>query len=320
MADTKENQGILVKLDGGLGNQMFQYAVGRALSLRWGVPLLLDAGSYRPYSTRQYALGVFNIDAIVGPISQVEAGIPRGRSMGRGLLQMLRKVARPAAAAMRRGGGKSQLPAVPGWAPRAPWAVYREREGVRPDDALLESHPPLYLVGYWHDQRFFLEKADAVRRDFRLKAPLRPRAQSYRERIAGQPASVSLHIRRGDYLRIKPEPGQLALCGLDYYDRALKLLSSRLPEAKIFVFSDDIGWAKANLKAGACSFVDGCADYEEMFLMSCCRHNIIANSSFSWWGAWLNGNTEKMVIAPKQWVLGDDKAEKSPVPGDWHRV
>ena len=132
-------------------------------------------------------------------------------------------------------------------------------------------------------------------------------------------ASVSLHIRRGDYVHSAARDLFGGVCDIGYYNSALALLKSKIPDVSVYVFSDEIEWAKANLSHANTVFLEQCADYEEMFLMSRCEHNIIANSSFSWWGAWLNTNAEKIVIAPRRWHKTGGNA-LTPVPASWTRL
>ncbi len=313
--------GVLVRLDGGLGNQMFQYALGRALSLHLGEPLTLDIGAYRSYTTRQYGLGVFNISGSTAPASGVpEAGPTPVKAAGRNLAQLAKRLLPPAVSNLRRAAAKKQEIAIPIWAPPGPWTIYREREDFAFDEAVPASRPPVFLVGYWQNERYFADHTDALRRDFTLRAALSEKARHFQQQITERQPSVSLHVRRGDYVRNTAEARRrLDVCGVDYYRRALDFLNSKVPVASTFVFSDEIAWVKDNLKIENAVYVDGCADFEELFLMSCCRHNIIANSTFSWWGAWLNADNNKVVIAPKQWVNGDTSG-RTPVPAGWVRL
>jgi hypothetical protein len=313
--------GVLVKLDGGLGNQMFQYALGRALSLHLGAPLTLDIGAYRSYTTRQYGLGVFDISASTAPAAvSAGSGLTQVKTAGRSLAKLAKKILPPAVSSLRRVGANKLELTLPSWAPPGPWTIYREPSDVAFDQALFGTQPPIYVFGYWHNERYFADYADAVRRDFTLRVALSEKARHFQQQVTERQPSVSLHVRRGDYVRNTPEARwRLDVCGVDYYRRALDFLGSKVPGPSIFVFSDEIAWVKANLKIDNAVYVDGCADYEEMFLMSCCRHHIIANSTFSWWGAWLNADKEKVVIAPKQWVNGDTSG-RTPVPTGWNRL
>lgn len=309
---------IITRLDGGLGNQMFQYAVGRSLSLRHNAPLYLDASVYRSYTSRQYALGVFNVAAerLPSPGSPLAESYPM-RSAGRLFGNLARRLPPGASGMINRVITKKNTPGLRGKAKHEFSTPLHEKQEFEFDQTVLESPPPLYLVGFWQNEGYFSAYQDTIRHDFTLRLPVSPSAGSYQRMIARQP-SASLHIRRGDYVRGSASP-RLNVCGLDYYNNALQLLSSRIPELCVFVFSDEIAWAKAHLKFARTVFVEGCMDYEEMFLMSCCGHNIIANSSFSWWGAWLNPNKDKTVVAPRMWVNADIGG-RTPIPAAWVRI
>jgi hypothetical protein len=136
--------------------------------------------------------------------------------------------------------------------------------------------------------------------------------------------SVSIHIRRGDYVTNKRHSKVFSPCSHDYYSRAAKLIADQQPNPHYFVFSDDIGWAKANLEFEyPTTFVDvndEAHSHEDMRLMSLCNHNIIANSSFSWWGAWLNVNPEKVVIAPQKWFSDYKCNTQDMIPENWIKI
>jgi hypothetical protein len=121
----------------------------------------------------------------------------------------------------------------------------------------------------------------------------------------GNTNAVSLHVRRGDYVHNSTNAATYEVCSLDYYRASIRHMAERIQQPKFFIFSDDIAWVKNNLKIDfPHHYVDcnhGEESYNDMRLMSLCQHHIIANSSFSWWGAWLNPNREKIVIAPKNW-------------------
>ena len=127
------------------------------------------------------------------------------------------------------------------------------------------------------------------------------------------PLAVSLHVRRGDYVSDPKTKAILGVCSLDYYRAAIAHIAERIESPAFFVFSDDIAWAKANLEIPfPCEYVDhnqGQQSYNDMHLMSLCKHHIIANSSFSWWGAWLNPRKDKIVIAPENWFANNEDAK-----------
>lgn len=267
---------IIVNLKGGLGNQMFQYALGRHLAEKNGVVLKLDTTSlskakeigniYRPFD-----LDKFNI--------QNEQATP----------EEVRTLRYPY-------GVISKLKSV------------FERKILRKtfvefDANILGLKDDTYLDGYWQSPKYFETIRAALLTEFTLKSPLSPRGQAFQDKIANS-VSVSLHVRRGDYVANKRVLKENGVCSVDYYKKAIETISSKVANPTFFVFSDDIEWVKANLSIPASTvFVtdETITAPEELFLMSQCQHNIIANSSFSWWGAWLNQNPAKTVIAPTPW-------------------
>ena len=161
-----------------------------------------------------------------------------------------------------------------------------------------------YLNGYWQSEKYFADIRDDL-----LKKFVFPESKNIKNReVLGditRDESVSIHIRRGDYLNSQENYDLFGgVCSLEYYKRGIEYFRQHYKEAVFYVFSDDIDWARNNLKAAEFVFVDwnnGKEDYYDMYLMSQCKHNIIANSSFSWWGAWLNSNRDKQVVSPSRW-------------------
>jgi len=184
----------------------------------------------------------------------------------------------------------------------------------------------LRLFGYTVEEYFqgdtYVKHIDTyIRNEFTLREPLSKEAQEILTQIKST-ASVSIHVRRGDYVSNKETHVYHGVCSLTYYKEAMKYVEQSVVVPKYFVFSDDSAWAKDNLDAPGAMFVSdvGLPDYEELILMSKCTHNIIANSSFSWWGAWLNGNREKIVIAPKQWFQDAKANGHTIVSSSWIRI
>lgn len=274
---------IIARVYGGLGNQMFQYALGRHLALRRGVSLWLDTSWYRiplppGLEPRTFGLDRFRIAS---------------RTVPRWLAHRLPQAGSETASPRRRAG----------WAALRP-ALVTER-GMAFDPDVLEASSHAVIDGYWQSERYFQESTDAVRADFRLRSPLSARGAKVLAEIKDGP-SVSLHIRRGDYVT---NPASAAFHGtfsVDWYAEAVAVMLGRVGAAQVFVFSDDLDWARVNLGGiGSMTFVDGGEERpeEDLHLMAACQHHIIANSSFSWWAAWLNPSPRKEVIAPKRWFL-----------------
>lgn len=176
--------------------------------------------------------------------------------------------------------------------------------------------------GYFQSEDYFTAAADRIRQEFSLRTPLMGTALVYSEQIAATPTAVSLHVRRGDYIKNPHVLRDFGVCSLSYYEQAMAFIREKVPAPQFFIFSDDLSWIRENLSVGKdATFVEGTdlTDKIELTLMSRCAHNIIANSSFSWWGAWLNPNPDKIVIAPTPWF---DRApyNKCIIPQSWTQL
>lgn len=263
---------IIARVEGGLGNQLFIYAAARALALRTGSELKLDIlNGYRgDVYGRRYRLDAFNI---VAPLAS-EAEVRRYR-VGSRSLYWRRKLNR-------------RLPFS--WR-----SLIEERSLYEPRLLSFRPRSSVYLIGYWQREEYFRDQADAVRREFTLRAEPSAEDRALAERLR-RPDTAILHVRRRDYEYRLPA---------EYYAAALRLLASRVARPVLFVFGDDLDWARRALPLPeGTQFVEhlgGGRDCEDLWLMSQCRHAIIANSSFSWWGAWLNPQSDRIVIAPAEW-------------------
>jgi hypothetical protein len=305
--DRVQNTGPLVvaRLRGGLGNQMFQYATGRALAQRRGATLKLDITGFAEVGSdtkRQYELDSFQIQASMADgLDLVQFGRVRKARSPRidRVLRWLR---------IDRSNG-----ALP---------IYREPH-FQFDPAVRDLRAPVYLDGFWQSERYFSDIATLLRREFSAKAPLERENAELVRRIDAVNA-VSLHVRRGDYVDNPSTNRWHGTCSLDYYQRALDYIGFHAEAPHLFVFSDDQKWTRANLRfATATTFVEiNPLDrgYRDMSLMARCRHHIIANSSFSWWGAWLNPSHEKIVVAPKQWFSAARNDTRDLIPLGWVRL
>lgn len=180
-----------------------------------------------------------------------------------------------------------------------------------------------YLEGFWQSERFFIDSADKVREEFTLREPLRGHNAELAARMAEVP-SVSLHVRRGDYFAKAKFRRSFGVPLTDYYHRAMIFQAERIASPHFFVFSDDHDWVRANLHFDhPATFIQGNAaekSYLDLVLMSRCKNHIIANSSFSWWGAWLDPNPEKVVTAPTPWFLKKWMITPGIVPEQWHEI
>jgi len=183
-----------------------------------------------------------------------------------------------------------------------------------------------YIIGYFQSEQYFENIRHILLQEFTIKGDV----SNYTKKIANiintsHKSTVSLHIRRGDYIFNKQSNDVHGACSLDYYEKATDLMTEKFKDIHYFIFSDDIAWAKENLKVKNCIYIESeekRIPHEDIYLMSLCEHNIIANSSFSWWGAWLNRNSKKTIIAPKRWFADSKMAAQSGsiVPPEWVKL
>ncbi len=283
-----------VKLSDGLGNQMFQYAAGLALAERLGAELVCDTGHYhyKDRGDRGLGLEAFGIEL---RIERVPPFKPlRHLAMALGLKH----------APFRRA------------------ATFRHRENF--DPAFLELTAPIALTGYFQSWRFFDGYESRMRQVFDTGRLATPRLASLTAEIAAARNPVAVHVRRGDYLKDAQSIAFFGVLGGNYYDAARHALEARVEAPTYFLFSDEIDRATTELRGWpGLRPVTGFTGPEDLRLMSLCRHFIIANSTFSWWGAWLGAAPDKQVVGPRQWF---GPAYKHPVnindrlPPDWLRV
>ena len=291
---------VIVKLMGGLGNQLFQYAFGRRLSILHETPLKLDAGAFVSSHSRVYALRLFCIqEAFATPLE-----IARVKKRSGDLMGIRFRMAQKVMPYYRR-------------------SVLRESQLGPYDPNVLRAPSDVYLDGYWQSEKYFADIEDVIRREFVIKREPDMWNRDMAERIAST-ESVSIHVRRGDYVSDAETSRIHGACDLDYYCRCVRILAKRVVDPHFFVFSDDPQWVVQNLLLGyPTTFVthnDAARGYEDLRLMSLCKHNIIANSSFSWWGAWLNPNLRKIVLAPRQWFRDPSIDTRDLIPDTWTSV
>lgn len=286
---------IITRIVGGLGNQMFQYAAGRALSLASGQPLKLDLTEMDRYKLRALQLDQFNIKGDIARLDEVPAR-QRNSFFGRIVTSV-----------KNRG--------------RVPQLVEKSAQF---DPAILRTSGPAHLSGYWQTEKYFADYADIIREDFSLKQPFSVERQRTLTMIEEAQSPISVHVRRGDYVTNPTANSIHGTCEPEWYATAMQNMASTIKDATFFVFSDDPQWARENLTTiGTMIFVepqsDG-RDGEDMHLMAACHSHIIANSTFSWWGAWLNSNADKRVIAPAMWFRSEAHSNPDLVPAGWERA
>jgi len=291
---------IIVNLNGGLGNQMFQYSAARSLSYRLKVPLKLDLTEFRKFPLRVYRLKHFNIHA--EPATEKEIAQFRGTGAPTFLIKV------------------KNLPDF--FKPYYKRKLFRE-QCFAFDPNIQQCQENIYLDGYWQSEKYFKDIEQIIRKDFTFSKKPDTLNEQMAERIRDCEA-VSIHVRRGDYLSNPVTTAYHGICSEEYYRSAIGTVEKYINNPYFFIFSDDPTWVKENLKTGYPStiidFNGSEKDYEDLRLMSLCKHYIIANSSFSWWGAWLSNNPQKIVIAPKKWFNNTDINTDDLIPEKWKRI
>ena len=277
---------IIVKIKGGLGNQLFQYAVGRAVALRHKVPLKLDTTIFETYNLHNgYRLDQFAIQAEIAADNEIIN--LKGRN------NLLFSAFRKAGLAKRK-------------------SYVKEKRSSYFDASVFKNNF-VYLDGYWQNELYFSDIRELLLKELSLNSSINDLSCAYLECIK-KSNSVSLHVRRGDYLNLK----NINVLEVDYYMKAAEYIRKNVEKPTFYIFSDDLEWCKSTLAfLGDCIYVERTqTEIDDLKLMSFCQHNIIANSSFSWWGAWLNQNPNKTVVAPKGWIINDPDSSNV-IPSDW---
>lgn len=261
---------------------MFQYAVGRTLSLKNNTELKLDISAFETYTLHEYSLEKLNI--VKNYATKKDIPWYENSSSNKYVDFTLQKI-------------KSLI---------VPYNKHHFREdGFESfNEKVLTLPDNTYLDGYFQSDKYFREYADIIQSDFEVSVPASIQNHKIIQQIKSVNA-VSLHIRRGDYVKNSTTQALHGLCNAEYYKNAVAYIAEKIENPVFFIFSDDIDWAKENMKTGYeqyyIDFNDASQNYEDLRLMSKCKHHIIANSTFSWWGAWLNPSNEKIVTMPSIW-------------------
>ena len=296
---------IISRIQGGLGNQMFQYACGLSIAHANRVSLKLDIA--RQVKSRLYQLNAFNITApIATSFDFLRAGIP---SMSQTLpARIIRKIVRH----------------------------FDEHRPMIARKLVFESHftfiPKLFhvrdnclLMGNWQSEKYFISIADTIRKEFTLKNGFGAEAERFARMMAEEKRGVpvSFHVRRGDTVSVERFANYHGSPDISYYRDAAALMRQKVGGVVFYIFSDDVPWVREHLLAELQPAVivssPAIKDAEDIILMSRCHHHIVAHSSFSWWGAWLNPRTDKIVIGPKRWYKQEvDTSDLT--PPSWIRI
>ncbi|TXD46420.1 alpha-1,2-fucosyltransferase [Polaribacter sp. IC073] len=255
---------VIVRILGGLGNQMFQYAYAKSLEVK-GFDVSLDLSGFKNYKLHGgYQLDKYHINLQNAKNSTV-------------LFSRIN-----------------------------PLKTIKE-ENLLFNEKLLSLKGNEYVKGYFQTEKYFSGIRNTLLEQFTINREIANSTKKYKKEITLAENSCSIHIRRGDYVSDSKSNIIHGTCTLDYYREAIKKVEEKYKNTLFFVFSDDIPWTKENLVIKNATYINHkCLPHEDILLMSLCKNNITANSSFSWWGAWLNKNNSKMVVAPKQWFVSKE--------------
>jgi hypothetical protein len=296
---------IIVKLMGGHSNQLFQYATGRRLAKKRGVELKLDITSFdnmAPQDTpRYYELDCYQLKASIATPDDLSKIEPEDYS---------KNFAGKLAHKLRLGSNIRRFGEV----------------STGFNKSVLSASRNTYLIGWWQNERYFSDIRDDLLKELEPSTPISKINKKLIEQIKAS-ESIWIHVRRGDYITNKHANVFHGFTGIEYYKKALQILVKSIPkerqnDIKLFVCSNDIAWCKKNLKFPyPITYIVNKQGSDDMRVAKQCKHDILANSTFSWWGAWLNENPNKIVIAPKVWFQ-DQKAntETEIVPPSWIRI
>jgi hypothetical protein len=292
---------IIVQLTGGLGNQMFQYTLALRISLETNYIVKIDTRFFKTYDWHEYSLQPFtpSIDtASNSDINTLTKGIIYPQNLKERILKKLNFIHIK--------------------------SIVREQKIHFFDENVFRINDNSFLIGYWQSFKYFPDRKMLVDAFTPQIVPSNENLLVLNKILTT--SSISLHIRRGNYVSVQSVSAFHGMCSKLYYDSSVEYIAKKVEKPYFFIFSDDIEWAKSNIKLGfETFFVDinnATTDYEDLRLMYSCKHNIIANSTFSWWGAFLNQNEDKIVIAPEKWYndKNNEISFEDFIPQDWIRM
>lgn len=291
---------IGVRLEGGLGNQLFQYAAARSLAIRHATQVMIDLSALRvqkkSLTARGYELGAFNCAITPSQISSFTS-----TTLAKHAPFLFNLV--------------------------SPWSAFVE-QGEEFNASFLTAPDNSYLIGFWQSYLYFEGIKEVLRNDLMPKKPLSKTSIVINRMIDCSSPAIAIHVRRGDYVSLPSAINFHGALASEYYHQGIKIMGNHFMNATYFVFSDDIDWCKKNLHLGDETIYvdhnDSSNAWEDLILIGACHHHIIANSSFSWWGAWLGGenceSNEQLVIYPNNWFKSRAVNAEDRFPINWQGI
>ena len=289
---------IVVRLYGGLGNQLFQYSAARKLAIKLNCEVILDTSEFdkpRIFGTkREFELMNF----------QIAGRLPTNIEEKKIRIQ-LHKVF-------------GKMPFV------RPYSFLKEKSLYKFDERFNRVNGRIYMDGYWQSYKYFENIRDVLINEFQPNFQISQIAKNFYSEMKDV-NSVALHVRRGDYVSDIKTATYHGICGLEYFNAAIKIIKSKIDRPVFYIFSDDIEWASKYIKIESEKYfmnnhVMKFSPSQDLLLMASCKHQVIANSSFSWWSAWLNNNKSKFVIYPGDWLKNSRVDLSDLIPNDWHKT
>ena len=278
---------IIAKVTGGLGNQMFQYALGRHLGIKHNTIFKMDLTHFKIIQTEWTANRPYDLT----------------------MLKIQQNVATPEEIAQVKANNV---------------VIAVDVNNFEFDEKYLLAPDNTYFQGFWQSEKFFKDIEDVIRKDFEFNFELSEKCTPLKERIESCNA-VCIHVRRTDYINHRETNEFHGVCGMDYFNKGIQYIRERVENPHFFVFSDDVGWCLDNFtdkNLFTVVYHDNAGDKSKyhFMLMTLCKHYIISNSSFSWWGAWLNPSKDKIVIAPGQWFRDPRPNTRDIIPENWMKM
>lgn len=288
---------IIVRLIGGVGNQLFQYSAGMSLAHFHQVQLKLDITGFDNYRLHDYCLDNFKITAKIATNEDLRCYVNNYSLFEK--FRLFGRITKPFLTKKN----------------------YLKEKSFTFDPNFFSFPSSSYLEGYWQSEKYFLPIEGVLRKEFVLKTPIAKENSNFLSSIRSS-NSVAVHVRRGDYFSNAATKKIHGVLPINYYTEAVNYLNSAKKNLIFYIFSDDIEWCEKNLSLNAnvvyvkTSKING--NFSDDFrLMSLCKHNIIANSTFSWWAAWLNSNSDKIIVAPKLWFRSKERSSRDIIPSNW---